>query len=25
MNNQVITVAGKGAGLDIYVWKEGAI
>jgi len=25
MNNQVITVAGKGVGLDIYVWKEGAI
>ena len=25
MNNQVITVAGKGAGLDIYVWKEGTI
>ena len=25
MNNQIITVAGKGAGLDIYVWKEGAI
>ena len=25
MNNQVITVAGKGSGLDIYVWKEGAL
>jgi len=25
MNNQIITVAGKGAGLDIYVWKEGAL
>ena len=25
MNNQIITVAGKGAGLDIKVWKEGAL
>ena len=25
MNNQIITVAGKGAGLDVIVWKEGAI
>ena len=25
MNSQFITVAGKGAGLDIYVWKEGVI
>ena len=25
MNNQVITVAGKGSGLDVKVWKEGAI
>jgi len=25
MNSQFITVAGKGAGLDIKVWKEGVI
>ena len=25
MNNQVITVAGKGSGLDVIVWKEGVI
>ncbi|AUG56665.1 Protease inhibitor precursor [Acetivibrio saccincola] len=25
MNNQFITVSGKGAGLDIKVWKEGVI
>ena len=25
MNSQFITVAGKGSGLDIYVWKEGVI
>ena len=25
MNNQFITVSGKGVGLDIKVWKEGVI
>ncbi len=25
MNNQIVTVGGKGSGLDVIVWKEGTI